>query len=162
MFGASALYHRFTWSPGARLWLRRVDHAGIFGLIAGTYTPFGLLVSHGAWQTAVLAVVWSGAAVAIAAKMVWVQAPKWISAAARNRPRLGRHPRPAADLRPFPGWPWPHSSSSAVSATPRGRSCTRGAGPTRSRRVFGYHEVFHVLVVAAVALQYGAVALVVN
>jgi hemolysin III len=57
MFGASALYHRFTWSPGARLWLRRLDHAGIFGLIAGTYTPFGLLVLHGAWQAAVLAVV---------------------------------------------------------------------------------------------------------
>jgi hemolysin III len=47
VFGASAPYHRFTWSPGTRLWLRRLDHAGIFGLIAGTYTPFALLVREG-------------------------------------------------------------------------------------------------------------------
>src|SRR5207253_1085568 len=50
MFGASALYHRVTWSPSLRPWLRRLDHAGVFGLIAGTYTPFGLLVLHGAWR----------------------------------------------------------------------------------------------------------------
>jgi hemolysin III len=80
MFGASALYHRFTWSQPTRLWLRRLDHAGIFGLIAGTYTPFGLLVLHGAWQKAVLVVVWSGAVIAIVTKLTWVAAPKWLSA----------------------------------------------------------------------------------
>src|SRR5689334_17534784 len=80
MFGASALYHRFTWSLPTRLWLRRVDHAGIFGLIAGTYTPFGLLVIHGALQVVVLSIVWGGAALAIMTKLLWVTAPKWLSA----------------------------------------------------------------------------------
>ena len=161
MFAASALYHRFTWSPGARLWLRRVDHAGIFGLIAGTYTPFGLLVLHGAWQTAVLAVVWTGAAVAIAAKMVWVRAPKWISAAAGLA--LGW-----VGILVLPQI-FDHSGVAVAALVLVGGLCyTVGAivyarrRPDPIPRVFGYHEVFHVLVVAAVALQYGAVALVVN
>ena len=59
MLGASALYHRVTWSPRARLWMRRLDHAGIYLLIAGTYTPVGLLALHGSLQHVVLA--WSGA-----------------------------------------------------------------------------------------------------
>jgi len=161
MFAASALYHRFTWSPGARLWLRRVDHAGIFGLIAGTYPPFGLLVLHGAWQTAVLAVVWTGAAVAIAAKMAWVRAPKWISAAAGIT--LGW-----VGILVLPQI-FDHSGAAVAVLVLVGGLCyTVGAivyarrRPDPIPRVFGYHEVFHVLVVAAVALQYGAVALVVN
>ena len=80
MFGASALYHRFTWSPATRLWLRRLDHAGIFGLIAGTYTPFGLLVLEGYWEFLLLGIVWTGALAAIVFKFGWVDAPKWISA----------------------------------------------------------------------------------
>ena len=61
-FGISALYHRPTWSPRVRPWLRRLDHAGVYLLIAGTYTPFGLLVLSRNWAIPVLAVVWSGAA----------------------------------------------------------------------------------------------------
>src|SRR5919201_4018205 len=80
MFGASALYHRVTWSPSLRPWLRRLDHAGVFGLIAGTYTPFGLLVLHGAWRISVLAVVWSGTLAAILLRFLWVGAPKWLGA----------------------------------------------------------------------------------
>ena len=79
MFGASALYHRFTWSPGARSWLRRIDHLGIFGLIAGTYTAYGLLVLDGSSRIVVLAIVWSGAAAVVILKFAWVAAPKWIS-----------------------------------------------------------------------------------
>ena len=79
MFGASALYHRVTWSPSRRLWLRRLDHAAIYGLIAGTYTPFGLLALEGGWQATVLAIVWTGAALAILQKLAWPQAPKWIA-----------------------------------------------------------------------------------
>jgi hemolysin III len=161
MFAASALYHRFTWSPAARLRLRRLDHAGIFGLIAGTYTPFGLLVLHGAWQTIVLAVVWSGAALAIVAKMIWVRAPKWVSAAAGI----------------VLGWVGiivlpqilDHAGAAVAVLVLVGGLCYTVGGIVYARRrpdpiprVFGYHEVFHVLVVAAVALQYGAVALVVN
>src|SRR5438067_7686829 len=66
MFGASALYHRFVWSPQARVWLRRLDHFGIFGLIAGSYTAVGLLVLSGTSRLVVLICVWSGVAVTIA------------------------------------------------------------------------------------------------
>src|SRR5262245_64781997 len=59
-FGASALYHRPTWRPAVRSWLARLDHAGVYLLIAGTYTPFGLLVLSPAWGIPVLAVVWTG------------------------------------------------------------------------------------------------------
>ena len=80
-FGASALYHRVTWKPRARLWMRRIDHAGVYLLIAGTYTPISLLVLGGAWRPVVLTVIWAGAAAAIVFKFVWVGAPKWLAAA---------------------------------------------------------------------------------
>src|SRR3982750_2347281 len=75
MFGASALYHRPTWQPRARSWLARVDHAGIYLLIAGTYTPFGLLVLSHNWAIAVLSIVWAGAAAAILLKLFWPATP---------------------------------------------------------------------------------------
>ena len=80
MLGTSTLYHRITWSPSARLWMRRADHAGIFLLIAGTYTPVALISLRGAWGTTVLAVVWVGAIAATISKFCWVAAPKWLSA----------------------------------------------------------------------------------
>ena len=80
MLGASALYHRVTWSVRARPWMRRLDHAGIYLLIAGTYTPVGLLTLRGTMREVVLLVVWIGAAAAILMKFVWVGAPKWLSA----------------------------------------------------------------------------------
>src|SRR5947209_15975113 len=80
MLGASALYHRVTWSPRARPWMRRLDHAGIYVLIAGSYTPVGLLALHGTMQRVVLTVVWTGTAAAIVFKFVWVNAPKWLAA----------------------------------------------------------------------------------
>ena len=79
-FGASALYHRVTWTPAVRLWMRRVDHAGVYLLIAGTYTPVCLLVLSGAWRLVLLAIVWAGAVAAILLKFVWVEAPKWLAA----------------------------------------------------------------------------------
>src|SRR5438067_10590550 len=80
-FGASALYHRVTWTPHMRLWMRRIDHAGVYLLIAGTYTPVSLLVLQGAWRPAILTIVWTGAVAAIVLKFVWVAAPKWLAAA---------------------------------------------------------------------------------
>ena len=160
MFGASALYHRFTWSQPTRLWLRRLDHAGIFGLIAGTYTPFGLLVLHGAWQKAVLAVVWSGAAIAILTKVTWVTAPKWLSALVGVA--LGW-----VGILIFPQILDRAGAGTAVLVLTGGICYTLGAvvyarrRPDPIPRVFGYHELFHALVIAAVALQYTAVALVV-
>src|SRR3990172_5264193 len=75
MFGASALYNRVNWSPRWRPWMRRLDHSMIYLVIAGTYTPFGLLVLSGAWSWAVLAVVWSGVACAILVRYVWLPPP---------------------------------------------------------------------------------------
>jgi hemolysin III len=161
MFGASALYHRFTWSPGTRLWLRRLDHAGIFGLIAGTYTPFGLLVLRGSWQIVVLSIAWGGAALAILTKLAWVAAPKWLSALAGIA--LGW-----VGVVVFPQI-LDRAGVTAAALVLAGGVCYTIGGVVYARRkpdlrphVFGYHELFHALVVAAVALQYGAVALVVR
>jgi hemolysin III len=161
MFGASALYHRLTWAPAARMRLRRLDHAGIFGLIAGTYTPFGLLVLEGTWQVVILSIVWSGAALAIALKVAWVTAPKWLSVAAGIA--LGW-----VGLLVFPQIL--HRTGTTISLLVLiGGLCYTIGGIVYARRrpnplprVFGYHEIFHALVVAAVALQYIAVALVVR
>ena len=80
-FGASAVYHRPTWRPRARAWLARLDHAGVYLLIAGSYAPFGLIVLSRGWAIPVLAIVWGGALAAILLKLFWVQAPKWLSVA---------------------------------------------------------------------------------
>ncbi len=161
MFGASALYHRFTWSLGTRLWLRRLDHAGIFGLIAGTYTPFGLLVLRGVWQIVVLSIVWGGTALAIVTKLAWVAAPKWLSALTGLA--LGW-----VAIVAFPQI-LEHAGTGVTALVAAGGLCyTVGAiiyvlgRPDLLPRLFGYHELFHVLVVAAVALQYVAVSLVVS
>src|SRR5947209_2405931 len=81
LLGTSALYHRITWSPQLRRWMRRLDHAMIFCLIAGTYTPIALLALKGTLATVVLAIVWGGAAAGIALKLGWIDAPKPVTAA---------------------------------------------------------------------------------
>jgi hemolysin III len=158
MFGSSALYHRVNWSsPRRRLLMRRVDHAMIYGLIAGTYTPFGLLVLHGAWRVVVLAIVWTGAATAMVLKVVWVSAPKWLAAAIAIS--LGW-----VGLLVIPQLTRAVGVSGIVLLLAGGVAYTAGAIVYALRRpdplpsVFGYHEVFHALVIAAVAMQYSVVA----
>src|SRR6201999_1017770 len=81
LFGTSALYHRVNWKrPNVRTWMRRLDHSMIFFLIAGTYTPFALLVMHGPLATAILVAVWVGAIAGAIVEMVWIGRPKWASA----------------------------------------------------------------------------------
>jgi hemolysin III len=157
MFGASALHHRVTWHERGYRWSRRIDHAGVYLAIAGSYTPFALLVLDGAWRIVILAVVWGGVLAAILLKFLWVDAPKWLAAAIAIS--LGW-----VAVIVFPqlidgiGW----SGVSLVLAG--GLFYTLGGLAYALRRpkpipgVFGYHEVFHVLVVAAVALQYSVVA----
>ena len=157
MFGASALYHCLNWRPETKRWLRRIDHAGVYGLIAGTYTPFGLLVLDGNWRIVVLGIVWSGALAAILLKFVWLDAPTWLSAA----------------LGIVLGWVGVVMVPQLVDSIGVGGSAlvlagglayTAGALVYAFRRpdpypaVFGFHEVFHVLVIVAVACQYSAVA----
>src|SRR2546423_10318011 len=70
LYGVSSLYHRLPWSPRALVRMRRLDHAMIFVLIAGSTTPFALLVLHGAWSVTILALAWAGAVAGIAIKIL--------------------------------------------------------------------------------------------
>ena len=157
MFGASALYHTVTWPDAKRRWLRRLDHAGIYALIAGTYTPVGLLVLTGNWQLAVLGIVWVGAATAIALKFLWVDGPKWLSAAIGIA--LGW-----VAVVVFPQILDRVGIVGSLLVLAGGIAYTAGAvvyalrRPDPSPAVFGYHEVFHALVIVAVACQYSAIA----
>ncbi len=157
MLGTSALYHLVTWTPGVRLWMRRADHAGIFLLIAGTYTPVALIGLHGAWRTSVLAVVWSGAAAAVFAKLCWVHSPKWLVAVIGVAlgwvgvvalPELARNEGLAPVLLLAAGG-LAYTAGAIVYARRR---------PDPFPRVFGYHELFHALTIVALACQYVAVA----
>ena len=157
MLALSAVYHRITWSPRARLRMRRVDHAGIYLLIAGTYTPVGLLALHGALQEAVLAVVWTGAAAAIVLKLVWVHAPKWLSAAIAIG--LGW-----VGVAAIPQLVRADGIAPVVLIAAGGLAYTAGGIVYARRRpdpipaVFGYHELFHALTLVGLALQYAAIA----
>jgi hemolysin III len=158
LFATSAVYHRITWrSPVTRRWVRRLDHSMIFVLIAGTYTPFALLALEGPLATWILVIVWAGAAGGIALQFPMVEVS------------------PAVGAIPYVMLGWV-----AVAATPQlldhvglvptlivalgGVLYTVGAvvyarkRPDPAPGVFGYHEVFHALVIAAAALHYAVVA----
>ena len=157
MLAVSAAYHRITWSPRARLRMRRADHAGIYVLIAGTYTPVGLLTLHGALQKVVLGVVWAGAAAAILLKLVWVRAPKWLSAAIAIG--LGW-----VGVAALPQLVHVDGITPVVLIAAGGLAYTCGGVVYALRRpalrpaVFGYHELFHALTLVGLALQYVAIA----
>jgi hemolysin III len=157
MFGASALYHRIDWSPGPRAWLRRLDHSMIFVLVAGTYTPFALLVVEPALGWTVLGVAWAGALAGVVISLVWIDAPRWLSAV----------------LYVALGWVsivmmpqlWERAGALAVLLLATGGLLyTFGAVVYARRRpdpapsIFGYHEVFHALVIAAAAAHFAAIA----
>jgi hemolysin III len=157
MLGLSTLYHRITWGPRARLWMRRADHAGIYVLIAGTYTPVGLLTLHGALQKVVLGIVWTGAAAAILLKLCWVHAPKWLSATIAIAlgwvgvaaiPQLIQADGIAPVLLIAAG---------GLAYTCGGIIYARGK-PDPIPAVFGYHELFHALTLVGLGLQYAAIA----
>jgi len=161
LFGVSALYHRITWTPPVRRRLRHVDHAMIFVLIAGTYTPVGLLVLESPLATWVLIVVWSGAAAGIALNLAWRQAPSWVGVAVYVAlgwvavvalPQLLRHLGGVGTGLLVAGG-LAYSAGALVYARRR---------PNPVPAVFGYHEIFHLLVVVGVALHFAAVTLAVR
>jgi hemolysin III len=157
LFAVSATYHRPNWSPAARRILWRLDHSAIFVLIAGTYTPIGLLVGAGAGY-AMLTAVWAGAIGGIVLSVAWVTAPKrlmaalyvllgWIAIAAL--PALFRAlGGPALALLLAGGLLY--TGGAIIYATRR---------PDPFPTVFGFHEIFHLCVVAAAACHYVVVAL---
>jgi hemolysin III len=158
LFGVSAVYHRVNWaSVTARRWMRRLDHSMIFFLIAGTYTPFALLVLDGTLATAVLIAVWGGAAAGVVLNLAWVDSPKWVTAIVYV----------ALGWVAIVAFPDMFSELGAVAITlvaAGGVLYTSGAvvyalqRPDPSPAVFGYHEVFHLLVIVAAALQFAAIA----
>ncbi len=160
LFATSAVYHRGRWSPGVEAVLKRVDHANIFLLIAGSYTPFAVLALHGTTRVAVLAAVWTGAAAGAAFRVLWVDAPRWLYvpfyiglgwAAAFVVPQLVHGAGVAAFTLVAVGGAL-YTAGGVVYALRR---------PDPSPRWFGFHEVFHALTVAAYVCQYVAASLVV-
>ncbi|HEX6676579.1 MAG TPA: hemolysin III family protein [Actinomycetes bacterium] len=158
LFGVSALYHRVTWTVPARRRMRRLDHAMIFLLIAGTYTPVGLLVLRGTLAAVVLAVVWAGAAAGIVLELAWTGAPKWLGGtvylalgwvAVAAMPQLFARLGVVGGLLIVAGG-LVYSAGAAVYALRR---------PDPVPAVFGYHEVFHLLVIAGVAAHFLAISL---
>lgn len=155
MYAASAALHRIEWSPRALRWMRHLDHSMIFVLIAGTYTPFALLALVPPWSTIVLALVWGGAALGVAVRLL-------------SR-RLGIL---EGALYVLLGWigalvlPWAIGNLGAIGTSlmfAGGICYTVGAvlfwlrKPVLRPEVFGYHELWHVLVVAGSACHYGLI-----
>lgn len=159
LLGTSALYHRVNWQrPSTRRWMRRLDHSMIFLLIAGTITPFAVLVLEGSLATGVLVAVWAGAAAGIVVELILTDSPKWVSVAVYvGVGAIGSIAVPAIVARAGAG-------AGALIAL-GGLLYTVGAviyarqRPDPSPAVFGYHEIFHVLVVAAAATHFAAIAL---
>lgn len=156
LFSVSALYHRRNWPPRARLMMRRLDHSAIFVLIAGTYTPLCLMLGGGPGRT-LLAAVWAGALLGVIQSVAWPRAPKPLVAA----------------LAVALGWAVVPMLPALRAALGNGSLVLLGAGgalytlgaviyatgrPDPFPKVFGYHEVFHALVIAAAALHFAVVA----
>ena len=158
MLGVSALYHRVTWSPGRRRWMRRVDHSTVFLVLAGSYTPWALLVLDGPTSDVILVAMWVGAAVGAAVNIAWIEAPKPVVAATYVAVGL-------LALIVLPDWLATLGLGGTALVALAGGLSAVGALAYASGRpnpwpgVFGYHEVFHTLVVAALAVHTLAIAL---
>jgi hemolysin III len=161
LFGVSALLHRGTWSPGVESLLRRFDHANIYLIIAGTYTPFAVLALPEDEGKVLLAIAWTGALIGVASRVFWVGAPRWLS----------------TTLYVVVGWvlvffiPDLIEGAGAVVVVlvaVGGVLYTLGAivyatkWPNPSEPRYGFHEVFHSLTIAAFIAHYIAVCIVVR
>lgn len=160
LFGTSAVYHRGKWSPRTLSVLRRMDHANIFLIIAGTYTPLTVLLLEGNTRVVVLSVVWIGAALGLLFRVIFLNAPRWLY----------------VPLYVALGWvaigyikPFYETGGAAVVwlIVAGGLSYTVGAvfygfkWPGASARYFGYHEYFHSLTVVGFVCHYIAAAIAV-
>ncbi|DBA74309.1 TPA: hypothetical protein ACH3X1_011084 [Trebouxia sp. C0004] len=159
LFSISALYHRPTWQPQQRKWMRRFDHAAIFFLIAGTYTPICLLALPGSPGEQLLVTVWAGALIGVAQSLFWVTAPKSL----------------VTVLYLLLGWAGVKSvgqlrDTSVLLVACGGAAYTLGdwvvpaaivyamKRPNPVPKTFGYHEIFHALVIVASMFHFTAVA----
>lgn len=165
LFTVSAIYHRGTWSPRAWAFLRRFDHSNIFLLIAGSYTPFTLMLLEGREQAILLTVIWTGAVLGVLFRIFWTSAPRWLyvpiymalgwaavfflPAFSRGADRLGVGVGTAVLVLVITGGAL-YTLGGVVYGLKR---------PDPFPQWFGFHEVFHTLVVAAFAVHYVGVSL---
>jgi len=157
LLGTSALYHRINWQPTARRWMRRLDHSMIFVLIAGTYTPVALLALHGTLAKVILVILWIGALGGAIFKLLWIDAPKPLLAAVYVALGLVT----AAVFGELPaaiGWLAVSGLVAGGALYIAGAVVYASGRPNPWPKVFGYHEIFHVLVIAAAALHYAVIA----
>jgi hemolysin III len=157
LYTTSASYHLAPWSARLRGVMKRLDHSMIFVMIAGTYTPFCLVVLDGAWSITMLAIVWTLAAAGVVLKVAWPYAWRWLS----------------VGLYVGMGWSGAIAAAQVVTGMPPaalallmvgGMFYTVGAviyamkKPNPFPRVFGFHEVFHTLVIAGSAVHFVLIA----
>jgi hemolysin III len=158
LFTVSGIYHRGTWSPKWWAFLRRFDHANIFLLIAGSYTPFVLLLLDGGARIGMLVMVWTGAILGVAFRIAWTDAPRWLY----------------TPLYVLLGWAaifYAHDFA-ATGGTAVITLIVVGGGlytlgglvyglkkPDPFPKWFGFHEIFHVLTIAAFVCHYVAVSI---
>jgi hemolysin III len=156
LYAASALYHLLPLSPTGVARLRRLDHMTIFVLIAGTYTPFCLLALDGGWRWGLLGLIWGLAVGGVLLKLLWMEAPRWLSVvlylgmgwvAVIAAPALYR-------AVPAEGMAWVLAGGLTYSAGALVYGLKR---PNPLPGVFGFHEVWHLFVVAGSACHYWAV-----
>jgi hemolysin III len=161
MLGVSALYHRGNWNEKSRMMLRRLDHSAIFILIAGTATPIAMISLGIESGSRLLATLWLAAAIGVIQSLFWVKAPKWVSAI----------------LYIFVGWlSVPYLSQMKATLGLQGVTLLLAGGvvytlgavvyamkkPNPNPQVFGYHEIFHLLVVLAAFLHFLVIVKIVN
>ncbi|MER3389656.1 MAG: hemolysin III family protein [Microcella sp.] len=158
LFGISATYHRFHWSTRARILLKRFDHANIFLLIAGTYTPLSIMALPPEKGYVLLALVWAGALVGIGFRVFWISAPRWAY----------------VPLYVLLGWAAVLYLVDLFAASPAmmilvivgGLAYTAGAivyglkRPNPVPGVFGFHEIFHTLTVVAFLCHWAGVLII--
>ncbi len=159
LFGISALYHRGNWSPRAEVRLKRLDHSNIFLIIAGTYTPFSVILLGNDGGTTLLWIVWLAALAGIAFRVLWVGAPRWLYTPV------------------YLGLGWvavfylgailDNGGPAVVTLLAIGGAAYTAGGivyaikrPNPSPRWFGFHEVFHALTLIAFVAHYVAISLV--
>jgi len=160
LFGVSALYHRRTWSPRWDGLLRRLDHSNIFLLIAGTYTPFSITLLSSRNAQILLGLVWGGALVGIAFRVLWIGAPRWLY----------------LPVYIALGWAavfwlgdFLHAAGPAAFTLIVLGGCLYSVGglvyglkrPNPAPQWFGFHEVFHSLTIAAFVVHYVGISMVV-
>ena len=156
LYAASALYHLLPLSPSGVARLRRLDHMAIFVLIAGTYTPFCLLALDGGWRWGLLALIWGLALCGVLLKLLWMDAPRWLSVVLYLGMGWVAVVATPALLRAVPpdGITWMLAGGLVYSA---GAVIYGLKRPNPVPGIFGFHELWHLFVIAGSACHFWAV-----